>query len=42
VNDSITIGQTDLILGSSYTAISGASIANPVTLTYFLIDGGTP
>lgn len=41
-NNSITIGQTPLVLGNSYNAISGISAANPVTLTYFVIDGGTP
>lgn len=41
-NDSITIGATNLILGQSFSAISGISAANPVTLTYFVIDGGTP
>lgn len=41
-NDSLTIGQTELALGSTYSAISGISAANPVVLTYFAIDGGTP
>ena len=41
-NDSITIGQTELLLGSTYSAISGISAANPVVLTYFAIDGGGP
>jgi hypothetical protein len=41
-NDRITIGATNLILGQSFSAISGISAANPVTLTYFVIDGGTP
>lgn len=41
-NNSITIGQTVMNLGGSYNAISGVSAANPVTLTYFVIDGGTP
>jgi hypothetical protein len=41
-NSSFTIGQTALSLGSTYNAISGVSAANPVTLTYFVIDGGTP
>lgn len=41
-NDSITIGQTELLLGSTYSAISGVSAANPVVLTYFAIDGGGP
>lgn len=41
-NNSITIGQTVMNLGGSYNAISGISAANPVTLTYFVIDGGTP
>lgn len=41
-NDSVTIGQTELVLGSTYSAISGISAANPVVLTYFAIDGGTP
>lgn len=41
-NDSVTIGQTELVLGSPVSALSGASAANPVTLTYFAIDGGTP
>lgn len=41
-NDSVTIGQTELTLGSTYSAISGISAANPVVLTYFAIDGGTP
>jgi hypothetical protein len=42
VNSSFTIGQTALSLGSTYNAISGVSAANPVVLTYFSIDGGTP
>jgi hypothetical protein len=42
VNSSFTIGQTALSLGSTYNAISGVSAANPVVLTYFAIDGGTP
>jgi hypothetical protein len=41
-NDRVTIGQTPLILGSTYSAISGVSAANPVVLTYFAIDGGSP
>jgi hypothetical protein len=41
-NDSITIGQTELVLGQTYSAISGVSSASPVILTYFAIDGGTP
>ena len=41
-NDSVTIGQTELVLGSTYSAISGISAVNPVVLTYFAIDGGTP
>jgi len=41
-NDSVTIGQTELELGGTYSAISGISAANPVVLTYFSIDGGTP
>jgi hypothetical protein len=41
-NDSVTIGQTDLTLGGTYSAISGISAVNPVVLTYFAIDGGTP
>jgi hypothetical protein len=41
-NDSLTIGQTELTLGGTYSAISGISAANPVVLTYFSIDGGTP
>ena len=40
--NNITIGQTVMSLGGSYNAISGISAANPVTLTYFVIDGGTP
>jgi hypothetical protein len=40
--NSITIGQTVMDLGGSYNAISGVSAANPVVLTYFAIDGGTP
>lgn len=42
VNSNLTIGQTALTLGSTYSAISGVSAANPVVLTYFSIDGGTP
>jgi len=42
VNDRITIGQTPLELGGTYSAISGVSAASPVVLTYFSIDGGTP
>jgi hypothetical protein len=42
VNSSFTIGQTAMALGSTYSAISGVSAANPVVLTYFAIDGGTP
>jgi len=42
VNDKITIGQTPLELGGTYSAISGVSAASPVVLTYFSIDGGTP
>jgi hypothetical protein len=42
VNSNLTIGQTALTLGSTYSAISGISAANPVVLTYFAIDGGTP
>jgi hypothetical protein len=41
-NDRITIGQTALELGNTYSSISGVSAANPVVLTYFSIDGGTP
>lgn len=41
-NSNLTIGQTALTLGSTYSAISGVSAANPVVLTYFSIDGGTP
>lgn len=41
-NDNIIIGQSSLILGNSYNAISGVSAINPVVLTYFAIDGGTP
>ena len=41
-NDSLTIGQTELTLGTTTSAISGVSAANPVVLTYFAIDGGTP
>ena len=41
-NSSFTIGQTAMSLGSTYSAISGVSAANPVVLTYFSIDGGTP
>jgi hypothetical protein len=41
-NSSFTIGQTSMSLGSTYSAISGVSAANPVVLTYFSIDGGTP
>lgn len=41
-NDSVTIGQTELVLGGTYSAISGTSAANPVVLTYFAIDGGSP
>lgn len=42
VNSNLTIGQTALTLGGTYSAISGISAANPVVLTYFSIDGGTP
>lgn len=42
VNDRITVGQTSLELGGTYSAISGVSAASPVVLTYFSIDGGTP
>jgi hypothetical protein len=42
VNDGITIGQTSLELGGTYTAISGVSSNSPVVLTYFSIDGGSP
>jgi len=41
-NDSITIGQTELVLGNTYSAISGVSASSPVVLTYFSIDGGSP
>lgn len=41
-NDRITIGQTPLVLGSTYSAISGISSINPIILTYFAIDGGSP
>jgi len=41
-NSSFTIGQTAMSLGSTYSAISGVSAANPVVLTYFAIDGGGP
>lgn len=41
-NSSITVGQTPLVLGNTYSAISGVSAASPVVLTYFSIDGGTP
>lgn len=41
-NDNITIGASSLVLGQSYSSISGVSSASPVTLTYFAIDGGTP
>jgi hypothetical protein len=41
-NSSVTIGQTPLVLGGTYSAISGVSAASPVVLTYFSIDGGTP
>lgn len=41
-NNSLTIGQTVLSLGSTTSAISGVSAASPVVLTYFAIDGGTP
>ena len=41
-NDRATIGVTPLILGTTVSAISGVSAANPVVLTYFAIDGGTP
>ena len=42
VNSNLTIGQTALTLGGTHSAISGISAANPVVLTYFSIDGGTP
>ena len=42
VNSSFTIGSTPLTLGNTYSAISGASAASPVVLTYFAIDGGSP
>lgn len=41
-NDRVTIGATPLVLGDTISAISGVSAASPVTLTYFVIDGGTP
>jgi hypothetical protein len=41
-NDRVTIGATPLVLGQTYSAISGVSAASPVVLTYFVIDGGTP
>jgi len=41
-NDSITIGQTELSLGNTFSAISGISAASPVVLTFFAIDGGGP
>lgn len=41
-NDRVTIGVTPLILGTTVSAISGVSAANPVVLTFFAIDGGTP
>lgn len=42
VNNSFTIGQTSLALGGTFSAISGISAGNPVVLTNFSIDGGTP
>jgi len=41
-HDRVTIGSTPLVLGQTFHAISGVSAANPVILTYFAIDGGTP
>jgi hypothetical protein len=41
-NDRVTIGVTPLILGTTVSAISGVSAGNPVVLTHFAIDGGTP
>ena len=41
-NDRVTIGVTPLVLGTTVSAISGVSAANPVVLTFFSIDGGTP
>jgi hypothetical protein len=42
VNDRVTVGATPLVLGQTISAISGVSAANPVVLTFFAIDGGTP
>lgn len=41
-HDSLTIGATEVVLGTTVHALSGVSAANPVVLTYFSIDGGTP
>lgn len=48
LNSSVTIGSTSVSLGSTattlagLTSISGVSAANPTTLYYCVIDGGTP
>jgi hypothetical protein len=48
LNSSVTIGSTSVSLGTTtstlagLTSISGVSAANPTTLYYCVIDGGTP
>jgi hypothetical protein len=48
LNSSVTIGSTSVSLGTTtstlagLTSISGVSEANPTTLYYCVIDGGTP
>ena len=48
VNDSVTIGVTEFVLGVPGTAVSGltqlagTSSANPVYIEWAVIDGGTP
>jgi len=45
---SITVGTTEIVLGNSstslagMTAIAGASVSSPVTITNSVIDGGSP
>lgn len=47
-NSSITLGSIAMSLGSSYatiaglTGISGTSLVSPTTLTFCVMDGGTP
>jgi hypothetical protein len=42
INSSFTIGQSTISLGDTANGLSGVSAANPVVLTYFAIDGGSP